>query len=110
MPLIICQKQSLADVLQKKFLKNFTNFTVKHLCNTSLSSISQKNTCAGVSFPCENGEIFKNTLFYRTPPVAASDLSFVQIPKFQGPYSSVSTVFVTSRYSWYFICYKFRHS
>ena len=34
---------------------------------------------------------------------ARPDLSFIQIPKFQGPYSSVSTVFVTSCYSLYFI-------
>ena len=41
---------------------------------------SQENTCVGVSFQkqiptqvlsCEYCEIFKNTLFYRTPPVAA---------------------------------------
>ena len=42
MSLIICQKQSFADVLQKKFHKNFTNFTGKHLCVTGLSPISQK--------------------------------------------------------------------
>ena len=56
-------------------------FPKKHFLK--ISPISQKCTCAGVSFHCEIGEIFKNTLFYRTPPVAASDLSFVQIPKFQ---------------------------
>ena len=89
-------------------------FPKKHFLK--ISPISQKCTCAGVSFHCEIGEIFKNTHFYRTPPIAASDLSFVQIPKFQEPYSSVSTVFVTSRYSSYFIWrnhyrnYKFRHS
>ena len=35
--------------------------------------------------------VFSNTLLYITPLVAASDLSFVQIPKFPGHYSSVST-------------------
>ena len=44
MPLIICQKQSFADVFQKSFLK--------------ISPISQKDTCAGVSFHCEVAEIF----------------------------------------------------
>ena len=33
---------SFADVLQKKFHKNFTNFTGKHLCVAGLSPISQK--------------------------------------------------------------------
>ena len=32
MPLIICQKQSFADALQKGVLKNFTNFAGKYLC------------------------------------------------------------------------------
>ena len=51
MPLIICQKQSFADVLQKEFLKNVTNLTGKHFCVAGLSPISQRNTCVGVSFP-----------------------------------------------------------
>ena len=98
MPLIICQKQSFADVLQKEFLKNVTNLTGKHLCVAGLSPISQKNTCVGVSFPFR-GLLLICLLF-----------------KFQGPYSSVSTVFVNSRYSSYFIWrnhytnYEFRHS
>ena len=85
MPLIICQKQSFADVLQKEFLKNVTNLTGKHLCVAGLSPISQKNTCVGVSFPFR-GLLLICLLF-----------------KFQGPYSSVSTVFFNSRYSSYFI-------
>ena len=98
MPLIICQKQSFADVLRKEFLKNVTNLTGKHLCVAGLSPISQKNTCVGVSFPFR-GLLLICLLF-----------------KFQGPYSSVSTVFVNSRYSSYFIWrnhytnYEFRHS
>ena len=91
MPLIICQKQSFVDVFLKTFLKNFINFTEKHLYWSLF--------------------IVKLVKFLRTPfsynrtlPVAASDLSFVQIPKdliFQGPYSSVSTVFVTSRFPYF---------
>ena len=44
-----------------------------------ISKNSQENTCARVSFEilaqvfsCEFCEIFKNTFFYRAPPVAAS--------------------------------------
>ena len=31
------------------------------------------------AFPCEFCEIFKNTFFYRTPPVAASAFNVVRI-------------------------------
>ena len=68
-----------------------------------ISPISQKNTCAGVSFHCEIGEILRTPLSYRTPQVATSDLPFVQIPKLQRTYSLVSTVFFTSPCSSYFI-------
>ena len=81
MPLIICQKQSFADAFLKKLLKNFMNFTEKHLC-WSL-------------FIVKLVKFLRTPFSYRTLPVAASDLSFVQIPKLQGPCSSVSTVFVT---------------
>ena len=50
-----------------------------------ISQNSQENTCVGVSFvikllvaiptqvfSCEFSEIFKKTLYYRTPPVVAS--------------------------------------
>ena len=43
-----------------------------------ISQNSQENTCVGVAetptkaFSCEFYEIFKNTFFYRTPPMAAS--------------------------------------
>ena len=47
---------------------------------------SQENTCARVSFliklpvfSCEFCEISKNTFPYRTPPVAASGVTFVKI-------------------------------
>ena len=49
-----------------------------------ISQVSQENICGGDSFnkvaglremkmfPFQIGEVFKNTFFYRTPPVAAS--------------------------------------
>ena len=49
-------------------LKNFTNFTGKHL---SWSLKAWKETLAQV-FSCEICESFKNTFFYRTPPLVAS--------------------------------------
>ena len=42
-------------------LKNFADFTGKHLCWTPTQA-----------FCCEICEIFKNTYFCRTPPVPAS--------------------------------------
>ena len=51
----------------KSVLKNFAKFTRKHLC----WSLKKKNTPTQV-FSCEFCEIFKNTSFYRTPPMAAS--------------------------------------
>ena len=56
------EKQFLADVLQKRFLKNFENFTGKHLC-WSLFLIKLQ--------VCKRYEILKNTFFHRTRPVAA---------------------------------------
>ena len=47
-------------------LKNFANFTGKHLC-WSLLLIKL--------FSCEFFELFKSIFFYRTPPVAASVLN-----------------------------------
>ena len=49
-------------------LKNFTNFTGKHLC---WSLFLLKKTPTHV-FCCETSIIFKNNFFYRIPPVAAS--------------------------------------
>ena len=48
-------------------LKNFTKFTGKHLCQSLL--FNKRETLAQVFF-CELCEIFKNTIFYRTPLVA----------------------------------------
>ena len=86
-----------------------------------ISSISQKSTCEAPAlhpslFIVKLVKFLRTPFSYRISPVAASDLSFVQIPKLQGSYSSVSTVFVTSSYSSYFIWrnhftnYKFCHS
>ena len=49
-----------------------------------ISPISQKSTCAGVFFFVKLVTFLRTSFFYRTPPVAASDLSLVQIPKFEG--------------------------
>ena len=57
----IIQRSSRPEVFCKKgVLKNFANF-----------SFIKKETLAQV-FSCEFCEIFKNTFFYLTPPVAAS--------------------------------------
>ena len=57
MPLIICQKQSFADVLQKICSYEFYQFyrktpVLQSLFNkdAGLSTISQENTCVGISF------------------------------------------------------------
>ena len=55
---------------KKGFLRNFTKFTGKHLCQ-SLYFIKTKEILAQV-FSCEICENSKNTFSYRTPPVAAS--------------------------------------
>ena len=59
-------------------LKNFVNFTGEHLCWRLLlikllawgPVISLKETSTQV-ISCEICEVFKNTFFYRTPPVIA---------------------------------------
>ena len=59
-------------------LKNFANFTGKHLCwslfliNLQAKALNfiKKRLQPGVF--CEICEIFQNIFFYRTPPVAAS--------------------------------------
>ena len=48
-------------------LKNFVNFTGKQLCwSLFLAKV----------FSCEICEIFNNTFFYRTPPVAGSEFIY----------------------------------
>ena len=68
-----------------------------------ISPISQKNTCAGVSFHCEIGNIFKNTPFLQNTSGGCFWSVFCSNPKASRTYSSVSTVFFTSRRSSYFI-------
>ena len=65
---------------KKVVFKNFTKFTVNHLswslCFNKVAGLQpatllKKETPTHV-FSCEFCEIFKNTIFYRTPPAAAS--------------------------------------
>ena len=59
-------------VLQKVVHNNFTKLTGKHLCQSLFfNNFIKKETLAQV-LSCEFCEIFRNTFFYRTPPVAAS--------------------------------------
>ena len=65
---------------EKGVLRNFAKFTGKHLCQSLsfnkvagvASNFIKKETLAHV-FSCEFCEISKNTFFYRTPLVAASE-------------------------------------
>ena len=64
---------------KKGVLRNFKKFTGKHLCQrlffnkvAGLALNFIKKESLTQVFSCEFGEISKNTLFYRTPPVAAS--------------------------------------
>ena len=58
--------------VKKCVLRNFAKFTGKHLCQSLLAcNFIKKETLAQV-FSCEFCEISKNTLFHRTPLVAAS--------------------------------------
>ena len=53
---------SFADVLQLGVLKNFANFTGKHLC-WSVFSINKFKEISTLVFSCEIWNIFKNTFF-----------------------------------------------
>ena len=60
--------------VKKDFLGNFAKFTGKHLCQSlffSKKNFIKKETLAQI-YSCEFCEIFENTIFYRTPLVAAS--------------------------------------
>ena len=67
---------TVAEVFFRKgVLRNFAKFAGKHQCQSLFF-----NKVAGVRplaqvFSCEFCEISKNTFSYRTPPVAASDMS-----------------------------------
>ena len=66
-------RSSLQEVFCKKgALKNFAKLTGKHLCQ---SLFFKKETLTQV-FSCESCENFKGTFFYRTPPVAASEINY----------------------------------
>ena len=73
--LLLCHvrvKSSRQELFCKKgILKNFAKFTGNCLCQ---GLFFKKETMTQV-FSCEFCEIFKNFLSYRTPPVAASDVS-----------------------------------
>ena len=61
---------------KKSVLRNFVEFTGKHLCqslflNKVVGNFITKEAMAHV-FSCNFCEISKNTFSYRTPPVAAS--------------------------------------
>ena len=53
-------------------LKHFANFIGKHLCWSLFLIKLQASVPA--AFSGEIGEIFNNTFFYRTPPVAVSGI------------------------------------
>ena len=61
--------------VKKGVLKNFTKFTGKHLCQSLFTNkvTGLKKRLAQV-LPCEFCEMFQNTFFYGSPPVAASVL------------------------------------
>ena len=65
---------------KKCVFKSFAKFTGKHLCQSLFfnkvagltpATLLKKKTLAQV-FSCEFCELFKNTFFYRTPPVTGS--------------------------------------
>ena len=62
---------------EKGVLNNFTKFTGKHMCQSlsfliKLEAFLIEKVTLSQVFSCEFRENFKNTSFYRTPPVAAS--------------------------------------
>ena len=67
---------------KKDVLKNFANFTGKYLCWSLflarfLRTLLKRRSNTSVS--CEICEIFKKTIFYGKPPVAASAFNVVRI-------------------------------
>ena len=72
----ITSRSSRPEVFcEKGVLKNFTKFTGKYLCLSlffnKLKHFFIKKQILAQVFSCEFCEIFKNTFFYRAPPVAA---------------------------------------
>ena len=81
------QKQPFVDVLQSGVLKNFAIFTEKHLrWSPFLAKLEafrpvillKRDSSIGVFLYMLRN--FKNTSLYRTPPVAASRYSAIQLP------------------------------
>ena len=64
-------------------LKNFGRFTGKHLFSSLLLIMLELQLCLKAAsaqvFSCEIYEIFKNSLFYRTPSVAAFKTPFKRV-------------------------------
>ena len=82
-------RSSLSKVFCKKgVLKNFTKFTGKHLCQSLFfnkvaglrPATLLKKTLAQV-FSCDFCEISKNTFFHRTPLVAASKATTMEVKR-----------------------------
>ena len=81
---ILLYTSSLPEVFCKKcVLKYLAKFTGKHLCQSLFlikllpsATLLKRETLAQVFF-CEICKIFKNTFFYRTPPMAASASSML---------------------------------
>ena len=74
----ILEWQPFADVLQNRYSYKFRNIhrkTPESLYNKVGLQVYLKETTTQV-FSCEYFEIFKNSFFYRTPPVAASGFSW----------------------------------
>ena len=66
-------RSSRPEVFCKKgVLKNFTKLAGKHLCQR----LFFKKESLAQMFSCEFCEISKNTFFYRTPLVAASEQNY----------------------------------
>ena len=65
--------------IKKGVRENFVKLTGKHLCQNLLF---HKVEALVQVFFCEFGEMFKNTFFNRTPPVAASVQSLVQAARY----------------------------
>ena len=73
--------RSLPEVFCKNgVLKNFPKITGKRLCQSlffnkvvGLRSETLLKRDSGIEVFCEFCEIFKNSFFYRTPPVATSE-------------------------------------
>ena len=65
---LFCRSSCPEVFCKKGVLKNFKKFAGKHLCTCTFI---KKETLTQM-FSCEFCEIFKNTIFYKTPLVTAS--------------------------------------